>query len=74
MSLLEQDLLHRVLQRVDFGLEQRLTDAVSLAVERELDAMVHNLRRAVEQTLRGLVSEALAKELSDSEDGSKTLI
>ncbi len=36
---LEEQLLHRVLQRVDFSLEERLSDTVAAAVQQQLDAM-----------------------------------
>ena len=63
---LEEQLLHRVLQRVDFSLEERLTDTVSLAVQRQLDAMMPLLRSEIETVLRSLVVEALAQELSET--------
>lgn len=67
---LEEQLLHRVLQRVDLSLEERVSDAVSAAVQLHLDAMIPGLRREIEAVLRGLVSEALARELSDNNPGS----
>lgn len=72
---LEEELLHRVLQRVDLSLEDRLTEVVSVAVQQQLDAMVPRLRQQVEDALRQLVVEAMAHELSEtpvSEAGSRT--
>ena len=63
---LEEQLLHRVLQRVDLSLEERLTDTVSIAVQRQLDLMMPLLRREIETVLRSLVVEALAQELSET--------
>ena len=63
---LEEQLLHRVLQRVDLSLEERLTDSVSAAVQRQLDAMLPRLRSEIEGVLRALVVEALAQELSET--------
>ena len=63
---LEEQLLHRVLQRIDLSLEERLSDAVSAAVQQQLDAMVPRLRGEIETVLRTLVSDALAQELSDN--------
>jgi hypothetical protein len=63
---LEEQLLHRVLQRVDFSLEERLTDTVSVAVQRQLDSMMPLLRTEIETVLRSLVVEALAQELSET--------
>lgn len=67
---LEEQLLHRVLQRVDLSLEERVSDAVSAAVQLHLDAMIPGLRKEIEEVLRALVSEALALELSDNNFGS----
>jgi hypothetical protein len=63
---LEEQLLHRVLQRVDLSLEERVSDAVSAAVQQHLDTMIPGLRHEIEAVLRALVSEALARELSDN--------
>eukprot|EP01036_Dinobryon_divergens_P009472 gene9472-12661_t len=57
---LEEQLLHRVLQRVDLSLEERLSDTVSAAVQHQLDAMVPRLRNEIEAVLRALVIEAMA--------------
>lgn len=64
--LLEEHLLHRVLQRVDLNLEERLSDAVAAAVQQQLDEMVPRLRNEIEAVLRSLVIEALAQELSQN--------
>jgi hypothetical protein len=63
---LEEQLLHRVLQRVDLSLEERLSDAVSAAVQHQLDAMVPRLRGEIEAVLRALVIESMAAELSEN--------
>ena len=63
---LEEQLLHRVLQRVDLSLEERVSDAVSAAVQQHLDTMIPGLRTEIEAVLRALVSEALARELSEN--------
>lgn len=63
---LEEQLLHRVLQRIDLSLEEHLSDAVSAAVQQQLDAMIPRLRGEIEAVLRVLVSDALARELSDN--------
>lgn len=63
---LEEQLLHRVLQRVDLSLEERLTDTVSIAVQRQLDLMMPLLRSEIETVLRSLVVEALVQELSET--------
>ena len=63
---IEEELLHRVLQRIDLSLEERLTEAVSAAVQQQLDAMLPRLRGEIETVLRSLVVEALARELSEN--------
>ncbi|MDM0013361.1 hypothetical protein QTH87_13035 [Variovorax sp. J22P168] len=63
---LEEQLLHRVLQRVDLSLEERVSDAVGAAVQLHLDTMIPALRAEIEGVLRALVSEALARELTDN--------
>lgn len=67
----EEGLVHRVLQRVDLSLEARLTDTVSAAVQQQLDDMLPRLREEIESVLRALVTEALARELSEN-TGSAT--
>jgi hypothetical protein len=62
---LEEQLLHRVLQRIDLSLEERLSDTVSAAIQQQLDDMIPRLRNEIEAELRALLSEALAQELSD---------
>ncbi|AMM26284.1 hypothetical protein [Variovorax sp. PAMC 28711] len=63
---LEEQLLHRVLQRIDLQLEERLSDTVSAAVQQQLDAMLPRLRGEIESVLRTLVIESLAQELSEN--------
>ncbi|GAA4344731.1 hypothetical protein GCM10023165_28170 [Variovorax defluvii] len=63
---LEEQLLHRVLQRVDLSLEERLSDTVSAVIQQQLDNMIPKLRDEIEAVLRELISEALARELSDN--------
>jgi len=70
---LEEELLHRVLQRVDLSLEERLTDTVSTAVQQQLDAMLPKLRDNIETVLRQLVVEALAHELSENPGRTPTV-
>ena len=69
---LEEQLLHRLLQRIDLSLEERLTDTVSAAVQQQLDAMLPQLRAEIEQVLRAVVVEALALELSQDPGSALT--
>lgn len=70
---LEEQLLHRVLQRIDLSLEEQISDAVSAAVQHHLDTMIPRLRDEIEVVLRTLVSEALADELSENPGSTPTL-
>ncbi|SEA05671.1 hypothetical protein [Variovorax sp. YR216] len=69
---LEEQLLHRVLQRVDLSLEERVSDAVSAAVQHHLDKMIPALRKEIEAVLRDLVSESLARELTENPGSTPT--
>jgi hypothetical protein len=66
MGRLEEQLLRRVMARVDPLLEDRLGDAVAATVEAQLDLMVPRLRRDMQAALRALISEALARELAEN--------
>jgi hypothetical protein len=68
----EEQLMHRVLQRIDLSLEERLTDAVSAAVQQQLDTMLPRLRAEIEDVLRAVVVEALALELSGDPGSAPT--
>jgi len=70
---LEEQLMHRVLQRIDLSLEEQLSDVVSAAVQQQLDALIPRLRDEIEAVLRTLVSEALARELSENTGSTPAL-
>ena len=63
-AALEEELLHRVLERVALTLENEVSDAVAAALQAQLDVMVPTLRREIESVLRRLVADALARELA----------
>lgn len=63
---IHEQLLHRVLQRMDSTLQERLSDAVSTAVTKQLEAMLPRLRNEMEDALRSLVADALLQELSEN--------
>ena len=65
-AALEEELLHRVLERVALTLENEVSDAVAAALQAQLDVMVPTLRREIESVLRRLVADALARELAAS--------
>ncbi|KQP35234.1 hypothetical protein [Pseudorhodoferax sp. Leaf274] len=61
---LEDQLLHRVMQRVDVALEQQLHDAVASMVLQHTHALVPRLREEIEFVVRQAVAEAVAAELA----------
>ena len=61
---LEEELMHRVLERVDASLENEISDVVAAAVQSQLDVMVPHLRSEIEKVLRRLVTDSLARELA----------
>ena len=68
----EEQLVHRVLQRVDLSLEARFSDTVAAAVQQQLDAMLPRLRAQIEMLLRDCVVEALAQEFSENTGSTPT--
>nr|WP_145551983.1 hypothetical protein [Variovorax boronicumulans] len=61
---LQDQLLHRVMQRVDLALEQQLHDAVASMVLQHTHALVPRLREEIEFVVRQAVAEAVAAELT----------
>ncbi len=59
----EEMLVHRVMQRVDVGLEQRLRDAIATVVQEQTRSILPRLREEVESVVRQVVYEAVADEL-----------
>lgn len=59
----EEYVVHRVLQRVDVVLDQRLREAIALVVQEQTRSMVPRLREEVESVVRHAVYEAVAEEL-----------
>lgn len=62
---LEEDLVHRVLQRVDLVLDQRLREAIAIVVQEQTRTMVQRVRQEVETVVRQAVYEAVAQELQE---------
>ena len=61
---LEDQIIHRVMQRVDLSLERRLQDAVSAMVLAQTQQLVPRLREEIEFVVRQSVSDAVADELA----------
>lgn len=60
----EEYLIHRLMQRVDLVLEERLKEAIAQVVEAQTRSMVLSLREEVESVVRQSVYEAVDAELS----------
>ena len=61
---IEELVVHRVMQRVDVVLDQRLREAIALVVQEQTRSMVPRLREEVESVVRHAVYEAVADELA----------
>ena len=59
----EELLVHRVMQRVDVGLDQRLRDAIATVVQEQTRSVLPRLREEIESVVRQVVYEAVADEL-----------
>lgn len=61
--LSQEQLIHRVMQRVDMTLERRLREAIAATVLEQTRAIGPLLREEIEQVVRQTVSQAFAEEL-----------
>ena len=64
----EELLVHRLMQRVDMALDQRLRDAIATVVQEQTRSVLPRLREEVESVVLQVVYEAVADELA-SKDG-----
>ncbi|CAB5673608.1 Uncharacterised protein [Delftia tsuruhatensis] len=60
----EEYLVHRLMQRVDLVLDQRLREAIATVVQQQTRSIVVRLREEVESVVRQAVYEAVADELA----------
>ena len=60
----EEYLVHRLMQRVDLVLDQRLKEAISIVVQEQTRSIVLRLREEVECVVRQAVYEAVEEELA----------
>ena len=67
---IEEYVVHRVMQRVDVVLDQRLREAIVLVVQEQTRSMVPRLREEVEAVVRHAVYEAVAEELANGSNVS----
>lgn len=64
LTLLQEQIVHRVMQRVDLSMEQRLREAVAVLVLEETRNLVPLLREEIERVVKQSVAEAVAEELT----------
>lgn len=64
----DEYMVHRVMQRVDLALEQRLAHAVAQVVHEQTRSLLPRLREEVESVVRQSVYEAVAQELAGERD------
>ena len=60
---IEEQLLHRVMQRVDVLLELRVQQAVGRVIQEQTRSLVPRLQEEIEAVVRASISEAVAQEL-----------
>ena len=60
---MQEQMIHRVMQRVDVLVEQRLLDAITTVVQQHTKSLEPLLREEIEYVVRQSVSEAVAEEL-----------
>ena len=60
----EELVVHRVMQRVDVVLDQRLREAIARVVQEQTRSLVPRLREEVESVVRDAVYQAVADELA----------
>lgn len=63
-ALEDEQLVHRVLQRIDLTLDRRLREAIASVVLEQTRALGPLLRDEIEAVVRETVSQALADELN----------
>lgn len=61
---LEEYMVHRVMQRVDVVLDQRLREAIALVIQEQTRSVLPRLREEIESVVRHAVYEAVADELA----------
>ncbi len=68
MVLLEEQLVHRIMQRVELTLERRLREAIATTVLQQTQMLGPLLREEIELVVRESVEQALAEELTTGRD------
>ena len=65
----EEQIVHRVLQRVDLTLDKRLREAIASVVLEHSQALAPALREQIEAVVTQAVAEAIAEELGPERRG-----
>ena len=63
-ALSEEQIVHRIMQRVDVSLDRRLREAIAATVIEQTRTLGPLLREEIETVVRQAVSQAVAEELS----------
>jgi hypothetical protein len=66
-ALSEEQLVHRIMQRVELTLERRLREAIATTVLQQTQMLGPLLREEIELVVRQSVEQALAEELTASQ-------
>jgi hypothetical protein len=66
-ALSEEQLVHRIMQRVELTLERRLREAIATTVLQQTQMLGPLLREEIELVVRESVEQALAEELTASQ-------
>lgn len=61
---IEELVVHRVMQRVDLVLDQRMREAIALVIQEQTRSLLPRLREEIESVVRHAVYEAVAEELT----------
>jgi hypothetical protein len=64
VALSEEQLVHRIMQRVELTLEKRLREAIATTVLQQTQMLGPLLREEIELVVRQCVEQALAEELT----------
>ena len=64
---MEEYMVHRVMQRVDVVLDQRLREAIATVVQEQTRSVLPRLREEIESVVRHAVYEAVADELASGQ-------
>lgn len=70
-GLSQEQLIHKVMQRVDLALERRLREAIAQAVLEQTRSLGPLLRDEIESVVRETVSQAFADEAAAGRDARR---